>query len=598
MTTRKWPSDFVNKIICGDCLEVMKEMPDECIDMIICSPPYWGLRDYGIEQIFRGDKDCEHEWGNQLSHPKQEKRTIKQLRSSSGLSWNRGENASIFKWQEYSPKNQGNFCLKCQAWKGQLGLEPTPEMYIEHLTEIFNEAKRLLKKEGTLWLNMGDTYGGSGGAGGDYNIGGLREEQPKYKQPLKIMPKCLLMIPERLSWSLIQNGWILRNKIIWYKPNSMPSSVKDRFSNRWEGLFLLVKSSNPVYWTNRKTRQLVDKKPLGIKGLEGIDWEWKKLNGKLKKVSLWQSHDYYFDLDAVREPHKYDGRKDTLYKGGPKDMQIGKHERWPDPAGKNPGDVIKVERKWNEVPGQITQSIAQDHGGWYRKDGSPIVDFDKGKNPGDIIHTPAETRTLGAILGVKGAIKVPGGKGWVGHPKGGGAACQKDPRWCSPEGKNPGDFLEINTQPFPEAHFAVFPEKLCEKPIKAGCPEQVCKRCGKARERIIDREKAPPEVFTKKNTPPEAYTGSYVNGKMRGQGQKLQNWREQHPPKTIGLTSCDCNAGFEGGIVLDPFAGAGTVGVVAKKLGRRFILIDIKKEYCDMAKKRIVQVGYQMELRI
>ncbi|TET23849.1 MAG: site-specific DNA-methyltransferase, partial [Candidatus Aminicenantes bacterium] len=114
----------------------------------------------------------------------------------------------------------------------------------------------------------------------------------------------------------------------------------------------------------------------------------------------------------------------------------------------------------------------------------------------------------------------------------------------------------------------------------------------------IDREKAPPEVFTKKNTPPEAYTGSYVNGKMRGQGQKLQNWREQHPPKTIGFTSCDCNADFDPGIVLDPFAGAGTVGVVAKKLGRQFILIDIKKEYCEMAKKRITQIGYQMELRI
>ncbi len=498
MTTRKWPSDFVNKIICGDCFEVMKEMPDECIDMIICSPPYWGLRDYGIEQIFGGDPDCEHEWGNQLSHPKQEKRTIKQLRSSSGLSWNRGENASIFKWQEYSPKNQGNFCLKCQAWKGQLGLEPTPEMYIEHLTEIFNEAKRVLKKEATLWLNIGDTYGGSGGAGGDYNIGGLREEQPKYKQPIKIMPKCLLMIPERVSWSLIQNGWILRNKIIWFKPNSMPSSVKDRFSNRWEHVFLF---------------------------------------SKCKK--------YYFDLDAVREPHKYDGRKDTLYKGGPKDMQIGKHERWPNPAGKNPGDVINVERKWDEVPGQITQSIARDHGGWYRKDGSPIVDFDKGKNP--------------------------------------------------------GDFFEINTQPFPEAHFAVFPEKLCEKPIKAGCPEQVCRKCGKARVRIVERTGYPDPENNIDNQGRRKSSGEIATDTGRRKtlsGKKHADFKREHPDKFLGWTSCDCNADFEGGIVLDPFAGAGTVGVVAKKLGRRFILIDIKKEYCEMAEKRIAQVGHQMELRI
>jgi len=425
------------------------------------------------------------------------------------------------------------------------------------------------------------------------------------------------MIPERLAWSLIQNGWILRNRICWYKPNAMPSSVKDRFSNRWEYLFFFVKSDKPVYWTNKKTRELVIKQPLGIKGLEGLDWEWKEVGGgysdcdtkiesnmteqfnsprartsrkiERKKASLWTAYNYYFDLDAVREPHKYDGRKDTLYKGGPKDMQIGKHERWPNPAGKNPGDVIKTERKWNEVPGQESQSIARDHAGWFRKDGSPIVDFEKGKNPGDIFKIGAETRTHGAITGRNGAVKVPGGKGWTGHPRGGGAACQKDPRWCPPMGKNPGDFWSTNTQPFPEAHFAVFPEKLCEKPIKAGCPEQVCKKCEKARMRIIEKEKAPPEVFTNKNTPPDAYTGSYVGGKMRGQGQKLQNWREAHPPKTIGWTSCNCNAGFEPGVVLDPFCGAGTALYVAKQLRRRYIGIDIKQEYCDISEKRLAQ---------
>jgi len=517
----------------------------------------WGLRDYGIEQVFGGDKNCEHEW-NGCGKSSQRLRDPKNSMPNC-----------------LNPE-MGDICLKCHAWKGQLGLEPTVEMYIEHITEIFNEIKRVLKKEGTFWLNFGDTYGGSGKGSGD------DKPDPKFKgggrertlMPDKLnKPKCLLMIPERLAWSLIQNGWILRNRICWYKPNAMPSSVKDRFSNRWEYLFFFVKSDKPVYWKNKKTLQLVTKQPLGIKGLEGLDWEWKEVGvvdgnvfnvrvrdadkerfmqkaseeekesygkSKFKKVSLWTAHDYYFDLDAVREPHKYDGRKDTLYKGGPKDMQIGKHERWPNPAGKNPGDVIKTERKWNEVPGQESQSIARDHAGWFRKDGSPIVDFEKGKNP--------------------------------------------------------GDFWNINTQPFPKAHFAVFPEKLCEKPIKAGCPEEVCKKCGKARVRIVEKEKAPPEVFTNKNTPPDAYTGSYVGGKMRGQGQKLQNWRETHPPKTIGWTSCDCNAGFEPGIVLDSFCGAGTVGVIAKKFGRRFILIDIKKEYCEMAEKRIAQVGYQMEL--
>lgn len=358
-------------------------------------------------------------------------------------------------------ENQQGYCLKCHAWKGQLGLEPTPEMYIEHLTKIFNEAKRVLKKEGTLWLNMGDTYGGSGGAGGDYNLGGLREGQNKYKQPLKIQPKCLLMIPERLVWSLIQNGWILRNKIIWHKSNCMPSSAKDRFTVDFEPIFFF--SKNRKYYFDQQ--------------LESYNWPLNRWGGEQQKSRT---------------------KKKTIYE---KNMKLGKTSKL-----------------------------------------------------------------------VEGSVRP------------------------NPKGRNPRCVWTIPTQSFPEAHFAIFPEKLCEKPIKAGCPEEVCKKCGKAKERIVEREKTPPEVFTKKNTPPEAYTGSYVNGKMRGRGQKLQNWREVHPQKTIGWTSCDCNAGFEAGIVLDPFAGAGTVGVVAKKLGRRFILIDIKKEYVKMAERRIAQVGYQKEL--
>ncbi|GAH75797.1 unnamed protein product, partial [marine sediment metagenome] len=191
----------------------MKQMPDECVDMVMTSPPYWGLRDYGIEQIFGGDKDCEHEWGfSPVEHD-----NLRYRGHNANVGSNK--NPEIHKGKE---RSGGSFCQKCGAWKGQLGLEPTPEMYIEHLTQIFNEAKRVLKKEGTLWLNMGDTYGG-GQAHSDWNV---REDYPEEKKTggyhsklskekwdsglRKLMPKCLMMIPERLAWSLIQNGWILR----------------------------------------------------------------------------------------------------------------------------------------------------------------------------------------------------------------------------------------------------------------------------------------------------------------------------------------------------------------------------------------------------
>jgi len=216
-----WPNDFINKIICGDCLEVMKEMPSRSIDMVITSPPYWGLRDYGFEQIFRGKSGCDHKWDKK----------IKKWHSDRGA----GPRKEIFDDTFQVKGTRNDFCIKCGAWKGQLGLEPNPELYIEHLTEIFNEVKRILKKEGTLWLNMGDTYGGSQQGGGDTGLSKerYRKELLTYvnKPQRKLMPKCLLMIPERLAWSLIQDGWILRNKIIWFKRNSMPSSVKDRFSN-------------------------------------------------------------------------------------------------------------------------------------------------------------------------------------------------------------------------------------------------------------------------------------------------------------------------------------------------------------------------------
>lgn len=96
-----------------------------------------------------------------------------------------------------------------------------------------------------------------------------------------------------------------------------------------------------------------------------------------------------------------------------------------------------------------------------------------GKTPGDYWTIPSETRRLGAVLGVSGAVKVPGGAGWTGHPPGGQARIvrEADPCWLPPGGKNPGDRWDIATTPFRGAHFAVYPEALCERPIRAGCPK-------------------------------------------------------------------------------------------------------------------------------
>lgn len=137
---------------------------------------------------------------------------------------------------------------------------------------------------------------------------------------------------------------------------------------------------------------------------------------------------------------------------------------------------------------------------------------------------------------------------------------------------------KVNTKPFSEAHFATFPEDLIMPMIKAGCPEFICKKCGKAREKIIEvsykiraiRSKSEKQFDTKK---------TLARPNMPFMGNKIV--------KEMGQTDCGCNAGWEGGVCLDPFMGAGTTAVVAKKLGRNFVGVELNKKYIKMANDRI-----------
>jgi len=151
---------ITQQVLIGNCAEILKTLPSESVDCVVTSPPYWGLRDYKTEPV---------EWPD--------------------------------------------------GWVGQLGLEPTPQLYIQHLVGIFDEIKRVLKKTGTCWVNLGDTYGGT-----------------------TKTAKSLAQIPSRFAIAMTDSGWILRNEIIWHKPNCLPSSVKDRFTVDFEKLFFFVKS--------------------------------------------------------------------------------------------------------------------------------------------------------------------------------------------------------------------------------------------------------------------------------------------------------------------------------------------------------------------
>ena len=224
-----------------------------------------------------------------------------------------------------------------------------------------------------------------------------------------------------------QNRWILRNSVIWNKPNGMPSSVKDRLTNKYEPVFMLVK--NKKYW---------------------------------------------YDLDAVR----------------------------------------------NEPTGRT----------------DPITNFGK------------YTKHLGA---------------------------EHSFRLDATKGANPGDVWSIPTQPYPEAHFATFPEKLILKPILSSCPEWICKKCGKARVRITDSKSVPTRPARKSKD---------KNNNI------FSTRRERMMPEyrnTIGWTDCGCNAGWRAGIILDPFAGSGTTLAIAHKYHRQYIGYELNPKYLKFINKRL-----------
>ena len=244
-------NDIINTIIQGHVLDILKQLPDESIHMCITSPPYWGLRNYSTNpQIWDGNENCNHEWGNNIK-----------IKQSGGKGHKQDTNRGS--WFESSTY----FCVNCGAWKGELGNEPTYQLYINHLIQIFNEMNRILTKDGTCWVNLGDSYAGSNQGAGTKNPtpkqasnrGTNYMSSPNHKSILSktnIKAKSLIGIPDRFKIAMIDNGWICRNEIIWHKPNQMPSSVKDRFTVDYEKLYFFTK--NKKYYFEQQLEPLAD----------------------------------------------------------------------------------------------------------------------------------------------------------------------------------------------------------------------------------------------------------------------------------------------------------------------------------------------------
>jgi DNA modification methylase len=225
-------------IMQGDVLEKLRTLPAESIHCCVTSPPYWGLRDYGTARWEGGRPGCDH----LNSHGAQGKTGQRADRTFTGA-------------QNFYRE----ICRKCGAVRidHQIGFEKTPEEWCARLVEVFREVRRVLRKDGTCWINLGDCYA-SGGRGGNPThasstlAGGLESQEasmvgrsmrpgPGYK------PKDLIGQPWMLAFALRADGWYLRQDIIWSKPSPMPESVRDRCTKSHEYLFLLSKSQR-YYW--------------------------------------------------------------------------------------------------------------------------------------------------------------------------------------------------------------------------------------------------------------------------------------------------------------------------------------------------------------
>jgi DNA modification methylase len=225
----------------GDVLDVLPTLPSESVHCVVTSPPYWGLRDYGTATWNGGDSNCDH------LRPPTTPRDKRPNPSACGI----GQGGPTWDAQELAARAYVGTCGKCGAVRvdAQLGLEKTPDEYVTRLVDIFRDVKRVLRKDGTLWLNLGDSYAagkvGRDDSGNNGRFGGPRIQPTERKAPHQgLKPKDLVGIPWSVAFALRADGWYLRSDIIWAKPNPMPESVTDRPTKAHEYIFLLTKSAS------------------------------------------------------------------------------------------------------------------------------------------------------------------------------------------------------------------------------------------------------------------------------------------------------------------------------------------------------------------
>lgn len=414
------------RIVTGDCREVLPTLQAGSVQCCVTSPPYYGLRSYLPD-----------------GHPDKAK---------------------------------------------EIGLEPTHDDFIAAMVAVFREVRRVLREDGTLWLNIGDSYarerakGGSGPGGKNREAyGEAYGEAGGAGVPSGVKAKDLLGIPWMLAFALRADGWYLRSDIIWAKPNPMPEPVKDRPTSAHEHVFLLSKRPS-----------------------------------------------YFYDAEAIKEAESVPGWDDgTRTFGG-----INKH-------GANPENGHRLTGR---VAGPRKRGVPPRHAQYESSDQSGLDDVGRGS------------------------------------------------------GRNARNVWTITPKPYKESHFATMPPDLAERCILAGTSERgACPHCGGPWARVIT--KGEPDREHQRRSGGDAdgeYHGASTKGHAAAGVQDASDVKRRilaglGTKKTAGWApTCKCPAHDPVPcVVLDPFGGAGTTGMVADRLRRDAVLIDLNGEYREMAAARL-----------
>lgn len=596
------------KILVGDVFARLAEIEDESVDIIVTSPPYWGLRDYGVE----GQLGLEPTLGEHLDTIVAVFRELWRVLKPWGTCWlNYGDcyatspNGRSAADTKAAGEDDRTFRDKPFSTVGPIyshthdpppgrrggGNNPSGAIY-----EVQPDSRQAARRGRSGNLGNGGVNGSSLPKGrivaARYDPNSSQVPQTKSHQGSAqiagrivaggiLKPKDLCMVPNRLAIALQEDGWWVRSEIVWGKLNPMPESITDRPATAHEKIWLLTKSGETTIYRARDTGAWSFAPDLTERLPDPTEKDPDRT------VNRWRACDYFYDAERVRvaaassslgrwtDDIEAQAGSDRAH-GGTKTMKAvgGPHTaagrfRAPKPGGWAAGEGRHDTRAHNTEAGKA-EAIAASAAAVGASSGRRMDGFNE------------RWRETGGARRNSFALTTKDSAGEHGQKP----QFREDREPVSYEGSRnlrnyepaPLEVWPIASEPFKEAHFATFPTELARRCIAAGCPEGYCAKCG--------------EPWSMR------WASSYVNpGNRTTNGPRSTERRAESPgfdqrleravePAGFG-PSCDCGAEMRAAVCLDPFGGSGTVGLVADRLMRDAMLIELNEAYAELARKRI-----------